>query len=169
MTEGIKKFIRPHLLSFAGYSASTSPDTLEGKIDVPLENVIKMNANENPYGCSPRVMEGLANCDHFHIYPDDGQQELRKLLSSYCGAPSSRILAGHGSNSLIDMLVRLFVGPGDEVINSIPTFDIYRFSTEICGGTLVNIKRDENYGIDLEKDTGIGQSEYEADISGYAQ
>ena len=151
MTEGIKKFIRPHLLSFAGYSASTSPDTLEGKIDVPLDNVIKMNANENPYGCSPRVMEGLANCDHFHIYPDDGQQELRKLLSGYCGAPASRILAGHGSNSLIDMLVRLFVGPGDEVINCIPTFDIYRFSTEICGGTLVNIKRDENYDIDLKK------------------
>ena len=151
MTEGLKKFIRPHLLSFAGYSASTSPDVLEGKIDVPITNIIKMNANENPYGCSPRVMEGLAKCDHFNIYPDDGQQELRKLLSAYCGAPASRILAGHGSNSLIDMLVRLFVGQGDEVINSIPTFDIYRFSTEICGGTLINIKRDEQYNIDLKK------------------
>lgn len=150
-SEGIKRFIRPHLLGFSGYSASTSPDTLEGKIDVPLENIIKMNANENPYGCSPKVLEGLANCKHFNIYPDDGQQELRKQLAKYAGAPAERIIAGHGSNTLIDLIVRLFVGPGDEVINCVPTFDIYRFSTEICGGTLVNLNRDDNYAIDAKK------------------
>jgi histidinol-phosphate aminotransferase len=150
-SEGIKKFILPRLLSFAGYSASTSPDTLEGKIDVPLERVIKINANENPYGCSPRVNKALAGCDHFHIYPDDGQQELRKLLAGYAGVPAERIVAGHGSNSIIDLIVRLFVGPGDEVVNCIPTFDIYRFSTEICGGTLRNILREEDFSIDIKK------------------
>jgi histidinol-phosphate aminotransferase len=60
-------------------------------------------------------------------------------------------VAGHGSNTILDSLVRLFVGPGDEVINSVPTFDIYRFSTEICGGTVVNINREENYAVDVEK------------------
>jgi histidinol-phosphate aminotransferase len=150
-SEGIKKFILPRLLGFAGYSASTSPDTLGGKIDVPLERVIKINANENPYGCSPRVPKALARCDHFHIYPDDGQQELRKLLAGYAGVPAERIVAGHGSNSIIDLIVRLFVGPGDEVVNCIPTFDIYRFSTEICGGTLRNIKREDDFSIDVKK------------------
>jgi histidinol-phosphate aminotransferase len=150
-SEGIKKFIRPHLQGFTGYSASTSPDTLEGKLDVPLDSIIKMNANENPYGCSPKVLQALANCKHFNIYPDDGQQELRKLLAGYAGVPAGRIVAGHGSNSLIDLIVRLFVGPGDEVINCVPTFDIYRFSTEICGGTLVNIHRDDNFAIDVKK------------------
>jgi histidinol-phosphate aminotransferase len=150
-SEGIKKFIRPHLLKFTGYSASTSPDTLEGKIDVPVEDIIKINANENPYGCSPKVVKALANCKHFNIYPDDGQQELRKQLSKYAGAPVERIVAGHGSNSLLDLIVRLFVGPGDEVINCVPTFDIYRFSTEICGGTLINLNRNADFSIDLKK------------------
>jgi histidinol-phosphate aminotransferase len=150
-SEGIKKYIRPHLLKFTGYSASTSPDTLEGKIDVPIASVIKMNANENPYGCSPEVLKALAKCEHFNIYPDDGQQELRKLLAKYAGAPAERIVAGHGSNSLLDLIVRLFVGPGDEVINCVPTFDIYRFSTEICGGTLVNIIREKDFSIDIKK------------------
>jgi histidinol-phosphate aminotransferase len=150
-SEGIKKFIRPHLMGFSGYSASTSPDTLEGKIDVPIESVIKMNANENPYGCSPKVLKALANCKHFNIYPDDGQQELRKELAKYAGVPAERIVAGHGSNSIIDMIVRLFVGPGDEVTNCVPTFDIYRFSTEICGGTLVNINREADFSIDVKK------------------
>jgi histidinol-phosphate aminotransferase len=149
--EGIEKLIRPHLVGFTGYSASTSPDTLAGKVDVSLDNIVKMNANENPYGCSPRVQRALAVSSNFNIYPDDGQQELRRMLAGYAGVAAERIVAGHGSNTLIDLIVRLFVGPGDEVINSVPTFDIYRFSTEICGGTVVNINRDDNFAIDVKR------------------
>jgi histidinol-phosphate aminotransferase len=147
--QGIEKYIRSHLKDFTGYSASISPDTLAGKIDVPESGIIKMNANENPYGCSPSVLKAIADCSRFSIYPDDSQQELRRLLAGYAGVPAGRIIAGHGSNTLIDMLVRLFVGPGDEVINSVPTFDIYRFSTEICGGTVVNVPRDENFKVNV--------------------
>jgi histidinol-phosphate aminotransferase len=149
-SEGIERLIRSHLVGFAGYSASTSPETLAGRVDVSLESIIKMNANENPYGCSPRVLQALADNPHLHIYPDDGQSKLRKLLAGYAGVAAEYIVAGHGSNTLIDMLVRLFVGPGDEVINCIPTFDIYRFSTEICGGTLINVNRDDNYAVNVK-------------------
>jgi histidinol-phosphate aminotransferase len=147
--QGIEKYIRPHLRDFTGYTASISPDTLAGKIDVSESGIIKMNANENPYGCSPRVLKALADNSRLSIYPDNGQRELRRLLVGYTGTPAERIVAGHGSNTLIDMLVRLFVGPGDEVINCVPTFDIYRFSTEIVGGTVVNILRDENFAVDV--------------------
>jgi histidinol-phosphate aminotransferase len=146
-SEGIEKLVRPNLRAFTGYSASTSPDTLAGKLDVPQENIVKMNANENPYGCSPKVLQALATAPNLSIYPDDGQQELRQRLSVYAGAPAECIVAGHGSNTLIDLIVRLFVVPGDEVINCVPTFDIYRFSTEICGGTVVNVNRDEDFNV----------------------
>ncbi len=149
-SEGIEKLIRSHLAEFTAYSASTSPETLAGKVEVPMESIIKMNANENPYGCSPKVLRALADCPNFNIYPDDGQQELRKLLAGYTGVDAGRIVAGHGSNTLIDLIVRLFVESGDEVINCVPTFDIYRFSTEICGGTLVNVNRDDNYAVDVK-------------------
>jgi histidinol-phosphate aminotransferase len=148
-SEGIEKLIRPNLAGFTGYSASTSPDTLAGKVEVEPEGIIKMNANENPYGCSPRVLRAIGAAPNLNIYPDDGQQELRRQLSGYAGVPAERIVAGHGSNTLIDLLVRLFVGPGDEVINCVPTFDIYRFSTEICGGTVVSINRDADFGVDV--------------------
>jgi histidinol-phosphate aminotransferase len=146
---GIERLIRPDLVGFTGYSASTSPDTLAGKVDVPPEGIVKMNANENPYGCSPRVLKALAAAPNLNIYPDDGQQELRRRLSVYTGAPAEYIVAGHGSNSLIDLLVRLFIGPGDEVINCPPTFDIYRFSTEICGGNVVNVARDNDFAVSV--------------------
>ena len=147
---GIEKLIRPHLISFAGYSASTSPETLKGKVEVPPESIIKLDANENPYGCSPRVNQALASYADFGIYPDSGQTELRKLLAGYTGVGAGRIVAGGGSNQLIDLIIRLFVGPGDEVINCVPTFDVFRFSTQIHGGTLVEVQRDENFAVDVK-------------------
>jgi histidinol-phosphate aminotransferase len=115
---------------------------------VPPERIVKMNANENPYGCSPKVLAALEKNPHYHIYPDDGQARLRAAIAPYAGVPVERLVCGHGSNTLIDYLTRLFVGPGDEVINCGPTFDLYRFSTQMYGGTVVNVPRDARFRVD---------------------
>ena len=146
---GIEKLIRKELLSFGGYSAAASPEVLEGKIEVAAKDMVKIDANENPYGCSPRVNKALAQYPQFHIYPDDGQEKLRQSIAGYAGVDKKRIVAGNGSNQLIDLLIRLLVNPGDEVINCTPTFGIYSFSTKLCNGVLVEIPRDENFNIDV--------------------
>ncbi|MBI2836412.1 MAG: histidinol-phosphate transaminase [Chloroflexi bacterium] len=148
-SEGIEKLIRPDLAAFAGYSGATSPDVLDGKTDVPVENIIKLDANENPYGCSPRVRQALAGCPDLHIYPDDGQTKLRQALAGYTGVDASHIVAGGGSNQLIDLIFRLFLSPGDEVINCSPTFGIYSFSARLCAGSLIDVPRDKNFGVDI--------------------
>jgi len=146
---GIEKLIRPDLATFGGYSASTSPETLEGKVEVPVESIIKLDANENPYGCSPRVNRALSGYPYLNIYPDNGQTVLRKLLEGYAGVDARHIVAAGGSNQLIDLILRLFISKGDEVINCVPTFGIYRFSTQLCGGALVEVPRDENYAVNV--------------------
>lgn len=148
---GMEKLIRRELLAFGGYSAATSPDTLDGKIDVTPAEIIKLDANENPYGCSPRVQKALAKYSHYHTYPDDGQERLRKMLAAYAGTSPERIVAGNGSNQLIDLLVRLLVSKGDEVINLTPTFGIYSFSTRLCGGTVVEVPREDDFSFDVRK------------------
>jgi histidinol-phosphate aminotransferase len=148
---GIEKLIRKDLLSFGGYSAATSPDTLDGKIEAEAKDIIKLDANENPYGCSPRVQKALAKYQKFNIYPDDGQERLRKMLSGYAKVDPKYIVAGSGSNQLIDLLVRLLVGKGDEVINCTPTFGIYSFSTRLCDGALVEVPRLDDFSIDVDK------------------
>jgi len=147
--EGIEKLIRPHLVNMGGYAASKSPDTLVGKVDVPVEDIIKLDANENPYGCSPRVNEALAVCPNIHVYPDSGQTELRKLLQGYTGVGAEHIVGTAGGDQLIDLILRLFVAPGDEVINCVPTFAMFRFFIELCGATPVNVPRDENFAVDV--------------------
>ncbi len=146
---GIDRLIRPEMVAVGAYAASTSPETLKGKVEVPVEKIIKLDANENPYGCSPRVPQALASYPYLNIYPDAGQGELRRLLSGYVGLGAEYMVAAGGSNQLIDDVLRLFVGPGDEVINCTPTFDLFRLRTQICGGTLVEVLRDENFAVDV--------------------
>jgi len=150
MSEEIEQLIRPELLTLSSYNASKPPETLEGKVGVPLKDIIKLDANETPYGCSPRVRQALAAYPSFSVYPDSGQTELRELLAEYTGVGAERIVAGNGSDQLIDLLIRLFVGSGDEVINLVPTFGIYHFSTQIQGGTLVEVLRDENFAVNVK-------------------
>jgi len=147
--DGIERLIRPDLARFAGYAARKSLETVEGTTAVPVENIIKLDANENPYGFSPRVSQALAAYPDLNIYPDDQQTGLRELLAGYTGVEAEHIVAGSGSNQLIDLLLRLFISPGDEVINCVPTFGLYRFSTELCGGVLVEVPRDRDFAIDV--------------------
>ena len=147
---GIERLIRPDLVSFSGYAASKSPETLAGKVEVPIESIIKLDANENPYGCSPRVNQALAACSDINIYPDAGQTELRELLQEYTGVGAEHIVGSAGSDQLIDLILRLFVAPGDEVINCIPTFAMFRFFTELCGGTPVEVPRDEDFAVRVD-------------------
>jgi histidinol-phosphate aminotransferase len=148
--KGIGKFVRPDLKSFGGYAASKAPETLKGKIDVPVDKIIKLDANENPYGCSPKVKKALAEYSGIHIYPDSGQQELRKYLQEYTGVPMQHIVASAGSDQLIDLLMRLFISKGDEVINCIPTFAMFQFFINLADGTTVNVLRDENFMVDVQ-------------------
>jgi len=127
-----------------------SPDTLEDKIEIPAENIIKLDANENPYGCSPRIRRALSEYDRWHVYPDAGQTKLRQQLQEYTGVDASRIMAACGSGELLDDILCLLIEPDDEVINCIPTFDMYRIRTLINRGKLVNVSRDEDFAINVD-------------------
>jgi histidinol-phosphate aminotransferase len=146
---GIERLIRPDLAGFSGYAASKSPETLAGRVKAPPGGIVKLDANENPYGCSPRVNEALAAYAGFSVYPDASQSELKELLAGYTGVSAEHIVAAAGSDQLIDLLIRLFVAPGDEVINCPPTFAMFRFFTELNGGKLVEVPRDDNFAVRL--------------------
>ncbi len=112
---------------------------------------IKLDGNENPYGCSPTVYQDLAKYPYYHIYPDPEQRKLKQALEEYTGLNRDYIVCGSGSDELIDLILRLFLTPGDEVINCPPTFGMYTFSTELCGGKVVDIPRDNHFAIDMER------------------
>jgi len=146
----IEKMMRGDLLGLKAYQPIIPPEVLSERAGVPTEEVIKLDGNENPYGCSPRVGRALAGYPFYHIYPDPEQHEIRKALAGYVGVDAVHIIAGAGSDELIDLILRLFLEPGDGVINCIPTFGMYHFCTEICGGKVTDVPREKFYAIDIE-------------------
>jgi histidinol-phosphate aminotransferase len=147
--DGIVNLIRPELANFTGYVSGKSLEEVEASARYPINGVIKLDANENPYGCSLKVLEALGRYDSFNIYPDSVQRELKQLLAGYTGVGSEHIVASSGSDQMIGLISQLFVGPGDEVINLPPTFDIFRFVVALCNGKLVDVPRDGDYNVDV--------------------
>ena len=145
-----KNLIRPDIADMASYTPIVPFDVLSQRLGIPAEDIIKLDANENPYGPSPRVYEALADETYYHIYPDPDSSSLRQALSQYIGVEASHIVAGHGADELIDLIIRLFISAGDAVINCPPTFGMYRFDTELNGGSIIDIERKEDFSLDTE-------------------
>jgi histidinol-phosphate aminotransferase len=144
----IDRLLRPDIASLEAYSPILPVDVLARRLGLPTSKIVKLDANENPYGCSLRVQEALAAYDRYHLYPDPTQGALREALAQYTGAPPDRILPGAGSDELIDLLITAFVGPGDEVIICPPTFGMYKTRTEVFGGRVVNVPRGPGFAVD---------------------
>jgi histidinol-phosphate aminotransferase len=144
-----ERLIRPHLLRMKPYGYIAPLEVLAEDAGIPIEQLIKLDGNENPYGCSPRVKDALSKYPYYHIYPDSEQRQLRKALQSYAGVSADQIVVGSGSDEIIDFIMRLFINPGDRVINCVPTFGVYHFSTESHGGTAIAVPRDESFAIDV--------------------
>ena len=129
-----------------GYTPIEPTEILEQKAG---HRIVKLDGNENPYGCSPKVYQAIVSYPYYHIYPDPEQRELRNALEEYTGLRSQHIVCGSGSDELIDLVLRLFLKPGDEVINCSPTFGMYPFSTNVCGGKVVDVPRSGDFSLDM--------------------
>ena len=68
-------------------------------------------------------------------YPDGSGFYLSQALAGKYGVDLSQIILGNGSNELIELVVRTFVQPGDEIISADPSFVVYKMITQAAGGT----------------------------------
>lgn len=126
-------FIRPEVRKFSAYVAGLSIDEIRQKYG--LEQVIKLASNENPLGASPMVQETVAkHAGLVFRYPQSGNPRLRAALASKYGVNADRIVAGDGSDEMIDLLFRVCATPG--VHNAVafrPCFEMYRTQAALCG------------------------------------
>ncbi len=150
MTSTTDRLVRPHLRGLQVYEPIEPPEVLAQRLGIPVERIVKLNGNENPYGPSPRVQAALRDYRSYHIYPDPFQRAIREALSAYTGVDPSGIVAGSGCDELIDLLLRLTLDPGDEVIDCVPTFGMYAFGTRVCAGRYVPVPRDSAFQVDLK-------------------
>ncbi len=146
----ITSLFRHDLRELNPYKAVDSPEALAEMAGIPPERIIKLNGNENPYGPSTRVQEALGRHQGYHIYPDAQQKASRSALEEYTGFSQDHLIVGAGADELIDLLLRATLDAGDGVIDCPPTFGMYTFSTQVNGGRLVSVPRDDRYDVDID-------------------
>ena len=146
----VKDLLLPHIRQLKTYQGVDPMEVLAQQAGIPPEEVIRLNGNENPFGPSPEVVKALGSFEHFNHYPDPDQRQLREALSGYLGVSSDQIVAGNGSDELIDMILRMFLGAGENIVIPTPTFGMYAFSAEVCGGEVKSVPRNEIFDIDVE-------------------
>ena len=149
----IRDLMRPDLQHLSGYTPVVPVERLVAESGAASEQQlppVKLDANENPYGPSPRVLRAIAESEALHAYPDAEQRTLRAALAEYAGLAADNIVVGNGSDEVLDMIIRLLLEPGDKVLSCIPTFGMYKFLTDVAGGELVELDRTPDYEIDIE-------------------
>ncbi|MBR9884673.1 MAG: histidinol-phosphate transaminase [Oceanospirillales bacterium] len=117
--------------------------------EMGLSDIISLASNENPLGPSPRALAAAsAALKRVERYPDGAGFELKAALSSAYNVGPERITLGNGSNELLNLVARVFVRPGDEVIYSQYAFIAYPIATRACQAHPVEVPA-KMYGHDL--------------------
>jgi histidinol-phosphate aminotransferase len=117
--------------------------------------VVKLNTNENPYPPSPKVAEairaeldaGTVPGERLRLYSDPAALALREAASESSGVPIECILHGNGSDELLVMLMRAFVGEGEAVAYPYPTYVLYETLARAQGARTVVHDFDRDFGL----------------------
>jgi len=108
--------------------------------ELGITGSVKMASNENPIGPSPKAIKAVSGAlSGLNRYPDGSSYYLRRALSDALSQPMERIITANGSNEIIELLIRTFLAPGDEVIMGEPSFAVYPLVTKAAGGISVRV------------------------------
>lgn len=123
---------KEQLLTLTPYQPGKSIDAV--KRQYGLENIVKLASNENPFGCSKKVIAALYQHNTaFPIYPDGYATNLRDTVAAAVKLKPEQLIFGNGSDEIIQIIARALLRPGTNTIMATPSFSQYRHNAVIEG------------------------------------
>jgi histidinol-phosphate aminotransferase len=145
-----RRLVRDSVDRLQPYHPVEDPTRLASRLGMSVDQILKLDSNENPYGCSIFVQEALASFDRYHFYPDAQAAVARERIAAYAGVNLDRLLLGNGADELIDLLMLATLDPGDEVVIPTPTFGVYRVRTQLHSGEALAVSRTPEFELNVE-------------------
>jgi len=135
------RHVKPGVRSLKGYTLAARPAA------------VKLDQNENPFDLPEKLKRRVV--EHalrrpWSRYPEFDPRELLGALASRAGWRADGVVAGNGSNELIEALLRVTVGPGTRVVAPEPTFTLYGLLARILGGELASVPLGSRFEYDAE-------------------
>ena len=133
-------YSREAISRIAGYVPGEQP---QGQ---PL---IKLNTNENPYPPSPKVMEAIRNFDaaRLRLYSEPSAKIVREAAAKIYGVDAGQIICGNGSDDLLTIALRTFVGEGEKCAFTEPSYSLYPVLSDIQGAVRQPVALDESFNL----------------------
>lgn len=142
----IENLIRESLKNYTAYEPGEQPTT---------DGWIKLNTNENPQPPIPEILEEIkaAINDKLKRYPDPTAFEVRKMILSVLLRDKdtltnpNTVFVGNGCDEILDVIFKVFVDPGDEVVFFYPSYGMYRVLASLYGAKINEIKLNEDFSL----------------------
>jgi histidinol-phosphate aminotransferase len=139
--------VRPNVAEMTGYTPGEQPQG--------VDKLIKLITNENPYPCSPKVKAAIGRVVQAGLqkYPDPMATAFRNRAAELHGVEPDWILCGNGSDDILTIVTRAFVGTSDMIRFANPSYLLYRTLAEIQGAAcdIVNFNADWSLPAEFSK------------------
>ena len=144
----------PHIVSLKGYVPGEQPQG---------GGWIKLNTNENPYPPSPRVVEAIkmhleTDGAALRLYPSPDSAPLRKAIAELHGYNADNIVAGNGSDDILNLLVRAYANSNRPIGMLDPSYSLYPVIAAIQGASVVKVPITQDFSLDINAVVNSGAS-----------
>ena len=146
----VEALIAPRVRDMQPYTPIVPFDVLSKRLGRASHEIVKLDANENPYGSSPKALDAVARSRQLHIYPDPDQTALREAVAGFVGVPKEHVLCGAGADEVIDLVARAFIEPGETLVDLPPTFGMYKWQADVLGGRYLAVPRRVDFSVDVD-------------------
>lgn len=113
------------------------------------KNIVKLNANENPYPPSPKAIEALKsfNSDRLRFYPNANSTELKEALAEYYNVKIENIFVGNGSDDVLAIAFQSFFNSDKPIVYPDLTYSFYPVWCDLFGIPYKTYPVDDNFRI----------------------
>ncbi len=140
MSHNLSRYANPNVRAMAPY--------IPGR-QMNAPDWIKLNTNELPYPPSPMVAAAIeGELARLPKYPDPRSGLLREAIASYHGVDPDEVIAGNGSDDILNLLCRVFAGAGRRIGMVDPSYSLYPVVAAAQGAEVVRVPLDETFMID---------------------
>lgn len=127
------------------YEAGKPIELVVREYGIDEKDIIKLASNENPYGCSPRVIEAIQQeAKKANLYPDDSMYELKEGLASQYKVNSSNIIIGVGSDEIISLALHAKANKDSAILMAKTTFAMYEIYGRQTGAQILKTPSDSH-------------------------
>jgi histidinol-phosphate aminotransferase len=136
-----RDFARDFVRQMQGYVPGEQP--------APGERLVKLNTNENPFGPSPAVLAAIHGIDPEALrrYPSPTAEAFRVAAARALNVTPDMIIAGNGSDDLLNIATRAFAGHGGTIAYPEPTYSLYPVLAKLADAKVVTVPWAENWGL----------------------